>query len=633
MRGLARVTLLAAATVAGSAALASQPMVRMPGTAASDASAGAPAPVSDYDPHSTPGAPCGKGTPLPGHALPEVSPGPDGITITVRQDKSRLCYVVDGIADAPVIRVRRGATLDVTLRNEITDPAAIEAVTAPGELKASNPAVPVTPGFYKVAPGMHHSATGATNLHVHGFAVPPVAPQDDTLTTCADPAVGPQNCGHRSVTYHYQVPGDMPAGLYWYHPHVHGEVTAQMLMGLSGPIVVESPADDLRRASGMRERVFIVRQTQDLDAGKASAAAMTAAAPDEPVAARPAGQVADRVDTVHELLCAASGGIDEISLNGTPVPLGNAPDDALAHVEFANGETQLWRVLNAATDAFLDLALVDSQGRPLPMQILARDGNPVEDDAGVRRHAWPTTQSQAVPPSGRIELLLPAPQVGSKAYLVTHSVDTGCAGDRVPERRLAVLTTSATQTAIDVAIKMLPKAPGTYKVPRAAPDMFAGLLARKTDRVRTIAFAEYPRPGSEDQTDFYIFERRPDATLVPWRMGSEPAVTLHAGTTEEWVIENWTHELHAFHIHQLHFRVLEIDGEKVKDPDLLDVVTVPYAVAAGYGSRDGPVRPGRVRVKLYFPPGLAGDLPFHCHLADHEDNGMMAVLRVLPPGP
>ena len=30
------------------------------------------------------------------------------------------------------------------------------------------------------------------------------------------------------------------------------------------------------------------------------------------------------------------------------------------------------------------------------------------------------------------------------------------------------------------------------------------------------------------------------------------------------------------------------------------------------------------------PDELAGDIPFHCHLVDHEDNGMMAVLRVLP---
>jgi FtsP/CotA-like multicopper oxidase with cupredoxin domain len=52
---------------------------------------------------------------------------------------------------------------------------------------------------------------------------------------------------------------------------------------------------------------------------------------------------------------------------------------------------------------------------------------------------------------------------------------------------------------------------------------------------------------------------------------------VRAGTTEEWIIENWTHELHAFHIHQVHFRVLAIDGKPVANPPLLDVVNVPYA--------------------------------------------------------
>jgi FtsP/CotA-like multicopper oxidase with cupredoxin domain len=76
--------------------------------------------------------------------------------------------------------------------------------------------------------------------------------------------------------------------------------------------------------------------------------------------------------------------------------------------------------------------------------------------------------------------------------------------------------------------------------------------------------------------------------------------------------------------------VLEIDGQRLENPELLDVVNVPYATATGYHSSEGPIRPGRVRIKLTFPAALAGDIPFHCHLADHEDNGMMAVLRVLP---
>ena len=35
---------------------------------------------------------------------------------------------------------------------------------------------------------------------------------------------------------------------------------------------------------------------------------------------------------------------------------------------------------------------------------------------------------------------------------------------------------------------------------------------------------------------------------------------------------------------------------------------------------------------MTFPAELAGDIPFHCHLVDQEDNGMMAVLRIEQPG-
>jgi FtsP/CotA-like multicopper oxidase with cupredoxin domain len=163
-----------------------------------------------------------------------------------------------------------------------------------------------------------------------------------------------------------------------------------------------------------------------------------------------------------------------------------------------------------------------------------------------------------------------------------------------------------------------------------ATNLFNGLLAQRTVQRRLIALAEYPRPGTDDQIDFYIAERKPGAVLKPYHMGDQPAITVRAGTTEEWTIENWTNELHAFHIHQVHFRVLEIDGEPVAQPPLLDVVNVPYATATGYHSKEGPIRPGRVRIKLSFPARLSGDIPFHCHLVDHEDNGMMAVLRVLP---
>jgi FtsP/CotA-like multicopper oxidase with cupredoxin domain len=577
-----------------------------------------------FDPRSTAAAPCGIGVPLPGSASPEVRPGREGLTLTVRQDGNRLCYVVNGNADAPVIRVRQGAELTLTLRNEITDPAAIDAVSGPAKLTSANQPVPATPGYYPVIPGMHHAATGATNLHLHGFAVPPVKPQDDVLTVCTDPASGPTGCGQRQFTYHYRIPAGMPEGLYWYHPHVHGEVQAQMLMGLSGAIVVEGPETDARHARGISERLLIVRQTQDLDAGKTQAAAMTAAPPQQQEAGPHSGpqQPGTSIDTTHELLCNAASGIDAISLNGTPVQVGDAPDAALPHFAIPAGGVEYWRILNAATDAFLDLAILDEDGGLLPMTVAARDGSPVTDDAGLPLPARATLESQFVPPSGRIELLVKPPPAGRRAYLVTHSVDTGCAGDRIPERRLALIEASAPVVAAAAPV------PAAAHLSRAS--LYNGLLARRTDRSRVIAFAEYPRPGKDDQTDFYIVERKPGAVLKPYHMGTAPAITVKAGTTEEWTIENWTNELHAFHIHQVHFRVLEIDGRPLEDPPLLDVVSVPYATATGYHSPDGPVRPGRVRIKINFPAALAGDIPFHCHLADHEDNGMMAVLRVLP---
>jgi FtsP/CotA-like multicopper oxidase with cupredoxin domain len=332
-------------------------------------------------------------------------------------------------------------------------------------------------------------------------------------------------------------------------------------------------------------------------------------------------EAATAVDTAHELLCSPSSGVDRISLNGTPIPIGDAPDSTLARLEIAAGTKQLWRILNSATDAFLNLAIVDERGAPVPLQVVARDGAPLTDDAGRPLRPIQTSEPQLVPPSGRIEILVAAPPPGMKAYLLTRAVDTGCAGDRLPERRLAVVAASSGAPAAASSAW-----PGS--APR--PDLFAGLMSRKTARERVIALAEYPRPGAEDQTDFYIVERRPGAVFKTYKMGDPPAITVQAGTTEEWIVENWTNELHAFHIHQLHFRLLEVDGEKVADPPLLDVVNVPYATATGYHSKEGPVRPGRVRIKLTFPEALAGDIPFHCHLVDHEDNGMMAVLRVLP---
>lgn len=57
-------------------------------------------------------------------------------------------------------------------------------------------------------------------------------------------------------------------------------------------------------------------------------------------------------------------------------------------------------------------------------------------------------------------------------------------------------------------------------------------------------------------------------------------VEVEANSVEEWTILNFTHEVHNFHIHQLHFRVLDSD-DKFLDGRLLDTINVPIDPGTG----------------------------------------------------
>src|SRR5262249_10151663 len=97
------------------------------------------------------------------------------------------------------------------------------------------------------------------------------------------------------------------------------------------------------------------------------------------------------------------------------------------------------------------------------------------------------------------------------------------------------------------------------------------------------------------------------------------------GTVEDWTVENRSGEDHVFHIHQLHFQVLAINGVAVVDPALRDTVNVPRWSGAGpYPS---------VTLRMDFrDPAIVGTFGYHCRLLAHEDAGMMAALQVLPNG-
>ena len=84
------------------------------------------------------------------------------------------------------------------------------------------------------------------------------------------------------------------------------------------------------------------------------------------------------------------------------------------------------------------------------------------------------------------------------------------------------------------------------------------------------------------------------------------------GAIEDWVIENRTTMHHPFHIHGWEFQVIDRgDGRPVAG--WKDTLNVP-------ANRS-------VRIRINFAD-FGGTSVYHCHILDHEDAGMMGVIRV-----
>jgi FtsP/CotA-like multicopper oxidase with cupredoxin domain len=109
---------------------------------------------------------------------------------------------------------------------------------------------------------------------------------------------------------------------------------------------------------------------------------------------------------------------------------------------------------------------------------------------------------------------------------------------------------------------------------------------------------------TEDKNGFYINGKK-------FGMSDPPMTTVSIGGYHHWRVANNTHEVHPFHIHQVHFLIYGRNGVRLKHPEWLDTVNVPVE--------------GNVDLMMDFTdPIIRGVSLFHCHLLSHEDKGMMA---------
>jgi FtsP/CotA-like multicopper oxidase with cupredoxin domain len=531
--------------------------------------------------------------PEPGSIVPEPADlrsknGVLKVDLSVRnhreQDGSiRYCYVASGGAQSPTLRVQPGDLVILKLKNDLKD---IEtgAVSAHGNSNSVKPNDPCGSGAM--------SPTSA-NLHFHGLTVPPLCHQDDVLKTSIQPDDPP-------FEYRFRIPADEAPGLYWYHPHIHGFSSVQVQGGASGALIVEGIERVSREAAGLPERVLVLR-----DQNLANPDAPPSKS--EPVVPR---MLIDRDGDSANNGTGFGKPAKDLSLNFVPVPY---PDYPPAAIEMPPNERQLWRVLNASAVTYLNLAVLFDRAAQ-KLGIVAIDGVPTATN-GDPKNAVLWRDHIGLPPGARVEFIVTGPSAGVRGLFVTRTVDTGRGGENDPNRALANIVAAPTEPRPHLSASPLP--PPLRSLPwlgDAAPV-----------RVRKLYFSEkLEDPGNPNSaTEFYLtVDGQTPAPFDPH--STQPNIVVKQGDVEDWIIENRSTELHDFHIHQIHFLLLDWSGMPVDEPFLRDTVNVPY-----FNGRM--LQYPSVRLRMDFrDPNTVGTFVYHCHLLEHEDGGMMGIIRVDP---
>lgn len=306
--------------------------------------------------------------------------------------------------------------------------------------------------------------TEPTNLHMHGFHVSPEANHDNVFLKL-EPG--------QAFTYEYDIPRDMPAGEYWYHPHLHMFVEPQIFAGLAGAVVQEGGLDTLPALRHVPQRWIVIQNTQ-IEHGKVV----------------PVGEASEPKTHLY--------------VNGVKDPT----------AKIRPGELQRWRIFNADADRFVVLRLARGQR----FQLLAEDGHTL---------ARPLTVSTLqIAPGSRRDVLVRGGKPGSYALkaIPFESFPGGTQtanGGPTPNETLLTLRSAghaATSTPLAAGTKL------------AHP---IDLRGKPIDRKRTIVFSEMNEPSGAVSFLLNGMKFDPNRIDATMKLGSIEQWTLQ-NTTSEW---------------------------------------------------------------------------------------------------
>ncbi|RMI30431.1 multicopper oxidase family protein [Nocardia stercoris] len=411
----------------------------------------------------------------------------------------------------------------------------------------------------------------ATNLHFHGLHIAPTGDSDDP-DVCVAPGA--------THVYRLALPANHPMGTYWYHSHAMGltcpdpgghdaSMPGMSMPGMSMPAPATFVPGNVENQifAGLSGALIVGDDRAGLPEPLRGITAQTLVLKD--VQLDPAGRIVQG-DTKNQI---ESGAPTVRLVNGQLRPV----------LTMRPGETQLWRLVNAGADIFYDLRLAG-----YTFTVIGEDGIPVA--------ATSTPETVLMPPGKRYDVLVTAAAQPGQTWLQTMPYSNGPQGDAYPQTDL-----------IQVRIDGDPVPAGPV-VSGALPGAPADLANAPIAWRRSVQLSE-----DESGTSFFVNGKQ-------FSMGDSIFTTpARLGTVEEWTLTNVAGEDHPFHLHTSAFQVVSINGVTQPYTHRQDTVLVPHQ------END---TPGKVVIRIPFDD-YPGHWMFHCHIAAHEDNGMMSYVNVV----
>ncbi len=265
---------------------------------------------------------------------------------------------------------------------------------------------------------------------------------------------------------------------------------------------------------------------------------------------------------------------DHVLVNGAKEPV----------LKVAPGSSRRFRIFNATSARFLRLSL---EGHKMTL---------VGSDGGLLAEPQPGLDELLLAPAERIEIVVDFNAKPGRFALVSAPYERGWMGHDKPEVKTISLMTFNLTGSPGAKIEL----PKTLRAIAALPE------AKSKQRVE---IGETMGMGNGMMTMGFLLDGK---TYKHGRIDK----TAKLDDVELWEIVNVADMDHPFHIHGGQFQVVErvFDGKVTAEPFLAWKDTVN-------------IKAGET-VRLKMMQAHAGERLYHCHILEHEDAGMMGILKV-----